>query len=156
MASGASTWSSWWRSAGRQAGAAASPAEPADLDGTAVHEFEGRIAIPDSVSHALKHLNDLGRPVILNTLRFPSNVIRTFGREWYAITNAPLPLVLLNGGNVGYLREDAAENIVYEEIAAFPLEEHEIDRSAGGCARASRERYRRSSPILLLARLGDG
>ena len=92
-----------------------------DLDGTAVHEFEGRIAIPDSVSHALKHLNDLGRPVILNTLRFPLNVIRTFGREWYAITNAPLPLVSLNGGIVGYLREDAAENIVYEEIAAFPI-----------------------------------
>ena len=103
-----------------------------DLDGTAVHEFEGRIAIPDSVSHALKHLNDLGRPVILNTLRFPLNVIRTFGREWYAITNAPLPLVSLNGGIVGYLREDAAENIVYEEIAAFPLEEHEIDEVLTG------------------------
>ena len=47
-----------------------------DLDGTAVHEFEGRVVIPELVSHALKHLNDLGRPVVLNTLRFPLNVIR--------------------------------------------------------------------------------
>ncbi len=42
-----------------------------DLDGTAVHEFEGRIAIPDLVSHALKHLNDLGRPVILEYASLP-------------------------------------------------------------------------------------
>src|SRR4051812_36534682 len=72
-----------------------------DLDGTAIHEFEGRAIIPDPVSHGLKRLNDLGRPVILNSLRFPLNVIRTFGREWYGITNAPLPLVSLNGGIMG-------------------------------------------------------
>jgi hypothetical protein len=59
-----------------------------DLDGTAVHEFEGRIVIPDPVSHGLKHLRDLGRPVILNSLRFPLNVIRTFGRDG---TRSPTP-----------------------------------------------------------------
>ena len=98
-----------------------------DLDGTAVHEFEGRIVIPDPVSHGLKHLRDLGRPVILNSLRFPLNVIRTFGREWYSITNAPLPLVSLNGGLTGYLVETAAGEIAFEEIDAFPLLASEID-----------------------------
>lgn len=103
-----------------------------DLDGTAVHEFDGRIVIPDLVACGLKRLNDLGRPIVLNTLRFPLNVIRTFGREWYTITNAPLPLVSLNGGVVGYLREDAAGEIVFEELDAFPLEAEEIDEVLTG------------------------
>jgi len=103
-----------------------------DLDGTAVHEFEGRVVIPDPVACGLKRLNDLGRPIVLNTLRFPLNVIRTFGREWYAITNAPLPLVSLNGGVVGYLREDAAGEIIFEELDAFPLEAEEIDEVLQG------------------------
>jgi len=98
-----------------------------DLDGTAVHEFEGRVVIPDAVSHALKHLRDLGRPVILNSLRFPLNVIRTFGREWYSITNAPLPLISLNGSLMGYLHETAQGEIAFDEIKAFPLEASEID-----------------------------
>ncbi|MBZ6078065.1 HAD family phosphatase [Microvirga puerhi] len=98
-----------------------------DLDGTAVHEFEGRIVIPDAVSHGLKRLRDHGRPVILNSLRFPLNVIRTFGREWYAITNAPLPLVSLNGGLMGSLFETQDGEIAFEEIHAFPLTATEID-----------------------------
>lgn len=98
-----------------------------DLDGTAVHEFEGRIMIPDEVSHGLKHLRDHGRPVILNSLRFPLNVIRTFGREWYAITNEPLPLVSLNGGLMGSLFETQGGEIAFEEIHAFPLTDAEID-----------------------------
>jgi hypothetical protein len=59
-----------------------------DLDGTAVHEFEGRIAIPDPVSHGLKHLNDLGRPVVLNTLRFPLNVMASSSPRVWAPTYA--------------------------------------------------------------------
>ncbi|WP_363351545.1 HAD family phosphatase [Methylocystis echinoides] len=98
-----------------------------DLDGTAVHEFEGRVVIPDTVARGLKRLNDLGRPIVLNTLRFPLNVIRTFGREWYAITNAPLPIVSLNGSVAGYLNKNAVDEIVFEELEAFPLEQHEID-----------------------------
>lgn len=98
-----------------------------DLDGTAVHEFEGRIVIPDAVSHSLKRLRDQGRPVILNSLRFPLNVIRTFGREWYAISDAPLPLVSLNGGITGYLVEPREGVISFEEIEAFPLTAAEID-----------------------------
>lgn len=102
-----------------------------DLDGTAVHEFEGRIVIPDAVSHSLKRLRDHGRPVILNSLRFPLNIIRTFGREWYAISNAPLPLVSLNGGIIGRLVETGGE-IAFEEIHAFPLTAAEIGEVLAG------------------------
>ncbi|WP_414473915.1 HAD family phosphatase [Microvirga sp. M2] len=98
-----------------------------DLDGTAVHEFEQRIVIPDVVSHSLKRLRDHGRPVILNSLRFPLNVIRTFGREWYAISNAPLPLVSLNGGLMGRLVETREGEIAFEEIRAYPLTAAELD-----------------------------
>jgi hypothetical protein len=77
--------------------------------------------IPKSVSHALTELNRLGRPIILNTLRFPLNVIKTFGREWYAITNAPLPLISLNGSVVGYLRESSGDTIEFEELCATPV-----------------------------------
>ena len=59
-----------------------------DLDGTALHENEGRIYIPKSVELGLKQLNDLGRPFVLNSLRFPLSVLRTFGRDWYNVSNA--------------------------------------------------------------------
>lgn len=99
-----------------------------DLDGTAVHEFRGRVVIPDPVSHGLTQLRDQGRPVVLNTLRFPLNVIRTFGREWYEISNAPLPLVSLNGSTIGYLTQAKGNGaIAYEEIEAYPLTAGEID-----------------------------
>src|ERR1700754_1585788 len=68
-----------------------------DLDGTALHEDAGRIYIPQPVEFGLKALHDLGRPFVLNTLRFPLSVLRTFGREWYAISNSPIPTVTLNG-----------------------------------------------------------
>jgi hydroxymethylpyrimidine pyrophosphatase-like HAD family hydrolase len=87
-----------------------------DLDGTAVHEFEGRVTIPKSVSHALTDLRRLGRPIVLNTLRFPLNVIESFGREWYEVTGAPLPLVSLNGSVVGHLREGANGSIEFEQV----------------------------------------
>jgi hydroxymethylpyrimidine pyrophosphatase-like HAD family hydrolase len=103
-----------------------------DLDGTAVHELDGRVVIPDAVSHGLKHLRDLGHPVILNTLRFPLNVIRTFGREWYAITNAPLPLISLNGSLMGFLHETIQGEIAFDEIQASPLVHSEIDEVLTG------------------------
>jgi hypothetical protein len=97
-----------------------------DLDGTALHEHEGRLAIASTVSHGLTHLRDLGHQIVVNTLRFPLNVARTFGREWYAITDAPLPLVSLNGSAIGWLRESATGEIGFEEAAAFPLAPSEI------------------------------
>jgi hypothetical protein len=70
-----------------------------DLDGTIVHEDRGRVYIPEPVEFALKELYDLGRPLIINTMRFPLSVIRTFGKEWYAIANSPIPTVTLNGSS---------------------------------------------------------
>ena len=76
-----------------------------DLDGTAIHEFEGRFSIPQSVELGLNRIYELGRPVVLNTLRFPLSVIRTFGKEWYKISNAPIPTVLMNGSQLGEYSE---------------------------------------------------
>jgi|SRR5687767_2120505 len=97
-----------------------------DLDGTAIHEFQGVYSIPKEVEFGLKKIYDLGRPVVINTLRFPLSVIRTFGKEWYRISNCPIATVLLNGSQLGYITEDG-EGLKYEEISAFPLEETEID-----------------------------
>ena len=98
-----------------------------DLDGTAVHEVDGRILIPKTVSHGLTQVHALARPIVINTLRYPLNVIRTFGREWYSITRAPLPLVSLNGSQVGYLDSTAAGEIVFREVLAFPLAQSEVE-----------------------------
>ena len=64
-----------------------------DLDGTVVHEEHGRTMIPRPVELGLKALYDRGRPVVLNSLRFPLSVMRTFGKEWLAISNSPIPVV---------------------------------------------------------------
>lgn len=98
-----------------------------DLDGTAVHEFEGRLAIPDRLALAMRDLNGSGRQVIINSLRFPLSVIRTFGREWYSVSNAPLPIVSLNGSLTGYLMETDAKQIAFRELDAFCLSAREIE-----------------------------
>jgi hydroxymethylpyrimidine pyrophosphatase-like HAD family hydrolase len=97
------------------------------LDGTVVHEEQGRIYIPKPVEFALKELYDLGRPLILNTLRFPLSVIRTFGKDWYSISNSPIPTVTLNGSQLGFVTKTAQDELTFEEIAAFPLKAEEID-----------------------------
>jgi hydroxymethylpyrimidine pyrophosphatase-like HAD family hydrolase len=103
-----------------------------DLDGTAVHEDQGRIFIPKPVEYGLKQLRDLGRPFILNSLRFPLSVLRTFGREWYNISNAPIPAVTLNGSLLGYVTKTDEDELAFEEIAAFPLTVAEIDEVLEG------------------------
>ena len=97
-----------------------------DLDGTAIHELEGHYNIPQSVQLGLERIYDLGRPIVLNTLRFPYSVIRTFAIEWYKISNAPIPTVLMNGSQLGYIMQDNEGNFLYNEIDAFPLEAEEI------------------------------
>jgi hydroxymethylpyrimidine pyrophosphatase-like HAD family hydrolase len=103
-----------------------------DLDGTAVHEDRGRIYIPEPVEFGLKRLLDLGRPFILNSLRFPLSVLRTFGREWYSISNAPIPTVTLNGSLLGFVVQTGGEELAFEEIDAFPLTVAEIDEVLQG------------------------
>lgn len=105
-----------------------------DLDGTAIHEFDGQIVIPKEVEFGLKKIHDLGRPVIINSLRFPLSVMRTFGRDWYSISNSPIPTVLMNGSQLGYITDNNGK-LVYEEIDAFPLTTPEINEILRGIER---------------------
>jgi hydroxymethylpyrimidine pyrophosphatase-like HAD family hydrolase len=98
-----------------------------DLDGTAVHEEHGRVYIPEPVEFGLKKIYELGRPVVLNSLRFPLSVMRTFGKEWLAIANAPIPVVSLYGSQIGYVTRDEKQELCFEELDAFPLAANEID-----------------------------
>src|SRR5215204_4059244 len=98
-----------------------------DLDGTAVHEDQGRIYIPEPVEMGLRALYERGRPVVLNSLRFPLSVMRTFGKAWLDIAGAPIPVVSMNGSQLGYVTRDSLDELCFEELAAFPLSSNEID-----------------------------
>lgn len=98
-----------------------------DLDGTAVHEREGRVLVAMEVERGLKALAEQGRPVVLNTLRFPLNVVRTFGRAWSTVTDAPLPLASLNGAQTGWPVPGPGDTAVFEEIDAVPMDDDAID-----------------------------
>ena len=102
-----------------------------DLDGTAIHEYQGRYLIPQSVELGLKKIYDLGRPVIINTLRFPLSVIHTFGKEWYTISNAPIPVILLNGSQLGLISK-SDDRFAFEQLASFPLQTDEILTTING------------------------
>jgi hydroxymethylpyrimidine pyrophosphatase-like HAD family hydrolase len=103
-----------------------------DLDGTAVHEDKGRVYIPPPVEFGLRAIYDRGRPVVLNSLRFPLSVMRTFGKEWLAIAQAPIPVVSMNGSQLGFVTTDEKGELCFEEIAAFPLSANEIDSVLAG------------------------
>src|SRR5688500_15082095 len=111
---------------------ATSGAVVTDLDGTAVHEFQGRIAIPKEVELGLMRHYESGRPLILNSLRFPLSVIRTFGQDWYKLSNAPIPTVTLNGSLMGLIKQAPGSELVFEEAAAFPLTANEIAEALKG------------------------
>jgi|SRR5688572_14593131 len=96
-----------------------------DLDGTLVYEQAGRVQIPVPVAAALEELYNLGRPLVLNTLRFPLSVMRVFGRDWYRMSKGPIPLVTLNGSQIGWIKVSNSD-LVFEEIAASPLTHREI------------------------------
>jgi hypothetical protein len=98
-----------------------------DLDGTALHEEAGRLSLALAVEAGLSALAGLGRPVVVNTLRFPLNVVRTFGRAWSKITDEPIPLVSLNGAVFGRLSPVGENDVEFAELRAFPLEPGEID-----------------------------
>lgn len=106
---------------------AAAGAVITDLDGAAIHEDKGRIYIPKPVESGFKQLHDMGRPFVLNSLRFPLSVLRTFGRDWYGISNSPIPAVTLNGSLFGYVKELDDGEMSFSEIGAVPLEPGTID-----------------------------
>src|SRR5688500_548517 len=97
---------------------ATSGAVVTDLDGTAVHEFQGKIIIPKEVELGLMRHYESGRPLILNSLRFPLSVIRTFGQEWYKLSNAPIPTVTLNDSALGFITKTTESELVSEEAVA--------------------------------------
>lgn len=103
-----------------------------DLDGTAVHEYQGKIAIPKEVELGLMRHYERGRPLILNSLRFPLSVIRTFGQDWYRMSNAPIPTVTLNGSLMGFVKKNEEEELIFEEAIAFPLTKEEIAAALKG------------------------
>ena len=103
-----------------------------DLDGTAVHEFQGKIIIPKEVELGLMQHYESGRPLILNSLRFPLSVIRTFGQDWYKLSNAPIPTVTLNGSLMGFIKKTTESELVFEEAVAFPLTADEIREALKG------------------------
>lgn len=106
-----------------------------DLDGTAVHEHNGSVIIHTSVELGLKKMQHLGRPIIINTLRFPLSVIHTFGKEWYTISNAPIPVILLNGSQIGHIVLSPTGNFEFKQLVSFTLTEHEIDNVLKGVAK---------------------
>ena len=110
----------------------ASGAVITDLDGTAVHEFQGKIAIPKEVELGLMRHYERGRPLILNSLRFPLSVIRTFGQDWYRLSNAPIPTVTLNGSLAGFVKRSEEAELIFEEAVAFPLSAAEINEALKG------------------------
>lgn len=117
----------------KQSNFATSGAVITDLDGTAVHEYNGRTVIHESVEVGLKMMNDLGRPIVINTLRFPLSVIRTFGQDWYKMSNAPIPVILLNGSQLGYIKQvEADKSFYFEQLAAFTLTENDIEQVIKG------------------------
>ena len=103
-----------------------------DLDGTAVHEYQGKIIIPKEVELGLMRHYERGRPLILNSLRFPLSVIRTFGQDWYKLSNAPIPTVTLNGSLTGFVKKTEESELVFEEAIAFPLTNQEIVEALQG------------------------
>ena len=111
---------------------ATSGAVVTDLDGTAVHEFQGRAVVPKGVELGLMRHYESGRPLIINSLRFPLSVIRDFGHEWYKLSNAPIPTVTLNGSLMGFIKKTSESELVFEEAAAFPLTAAEIREALEG------------------------
>src|SRR5688500_1019692 len=103
-----------------------------DLDGTAAHEIQGKIIIPKEVELGVMHHYETGRPLILNSRRFPLSVIRTFGQDWYKLSNAPIPTVTLNGSLMGFIKKTTESELVFEEAVAFPLTADEIREALKG------------------------
>lgn len=97
-----------------------------DLDGTAVHEVEGRGFISAEVEAGLAEMHAAGRQVIVDTMRFPLSVMRVFGAEWFRITGQPIPLVSLNGSQVGVLQPQDDGALGFHEFESFPLEPAEV------------------------------
>jgi hydroxymethylpyrimidine pyrophosphatase-like HAD family hydrolase len=103
-----------------------------DLDGTAVHEENGRVTVSVPMETGLKRMHELGRAVVINSLRFPLSVIRTFGKAWYQISGAPVPVVSLRGSQCGRMVMQRSGDIGFEEIESTCLDPENIREVVAG------------------------
>jgi hydroxymethylpyrimidine pyrophosphatase-like HAD family hydrolase len=97
-----------------------------DLDGTAVHDENGRACVSAAMEGGLLRMHELGRAVIINSLRFPRSVIEDFGEAWYRLSGRPVPVVSLRGSLCGRLVKTPSGGIGYEEIEATVLDPEEL------------------------------
>jgi hydroxymethylpyrimidine pyrophosphatase-like HAD family hydrolase len=103
-----------------------------DLDGTAVHEVEGRVLLSRSVELGLQQVHAAGRDVLINTLRFPLSIMRVFGADWRRASAADMTVVTLKGSLVGRIVATQGGELEFEEIQAFTLLPGEIDEVLAG------------------------
>ncbi len=105
-----------------------------DIDGTAVLEESGRVYVSVPMQMGLKRMHELGRAVVINSLRFPLSVIRTFGKAWYQIARAPVPVVSMRGSLCGRMVLTKGGEIGFEEIEAICLEPDHIRAIVAGAS----------------------
>ncbi|MDQ4142092.1 MAG: HAD hydrolase family protein [Bacteroidota bacterium] len=97
-----------------------------DLDGTIVQHQDGNYFIPPEVQAGLHNLYQVNCPIILNTIRFPISVIKTFAAVLYPIAQNPIPVISLNGSQWGYISQGKDEEFSFTEAGAQPLKSTEI------------------------------
>lgn len=97
-----------------------------DLDGTIVQHQEGNYIIPMEVQAGLQHLYQGDCAVILNTIRFPVSIIKTFAAILYPIAQNPLPVISLNGSQWGYILATENGEFSFTEAGATPLKPEEL------------------------------
>ena len=103
-----------------------------DLDGTAVHEFEGRVILSRSVELGLERVHATGREVLINTMRFPQSVMHAFGAEWRRASGSDMLVVSLKGSLIGRIVAAESGELAFEEIEAFTLTAEELAEVLNG------------------------
>ena len=103
-----------------------------DLDGTAVHELEGRVTLSRSVELGLERVHATGREVLINTLRFPLSIMRAFGAEWRRASGSDMLAVSLKGSLTGRIVATHSGELAFEEIEAFTLTTEELAEVLSG------------------------
>jgi hydroxymethylpyrimidine pyrophosphatase-like HAD family hydrolase len=103
-----------------------------DLDGTAVHEVEGRVFLSRSVELGLQQVHAAGHEVLINTLRFPLSIMAAFGADWRRASGSDMVAVTLKGSLIGRIVGTQGGELAFEEIQAFPLSAGEIDEVLEG------------------------
>ena len=97
-----------------------------DMDGTVITEEGGSYSIHTHVVIGLRKMYELGRPIFINTLRFPLSVMRTYNKVWFSNFDYTVPAVLMNGSQLVEFTKQGEDDFTCKEIMAFPLTANEI------------------------------